>query len=102
MGYNIVGIASSGEDAIKKCGKINPDLVLMNINLKGDIDGIETAQQIRNVYNIPFIYITGYFDNKSMERAATTLPRGYLTKPFEDTEIQNAIEMAINKQNEPK
>ena len=97
MGYNIVGISSSGEDAIKKCGKIKPDLVLMNVMLKGDLDGIETAQKIHNTYNIPFIYLTGYFDNKSVKRAAKTQPWGYITKPFDDTGIQTAIERAFIK-----
>ena len=97
MGYNIVGISSSGEDAIKKCGKIKPDLVLMNIMLKGNLDGIETAQKIRNAYNIPFIFITGYFDNKSVKLVARKQPWGYITKPFDDKGIQNAIEMAFIK-----
>ena len=97
MGYNIVGIAASGEDAIKKCGKIKPDLVLMNIMLKGDLDGIETAQKIRNLYNIPFIYLTGYLDNRIIERAKITKPYGYISKPFDDPGIKNAIEMAFIK-----
>lgn len=95
IGFNIVGIASTGEDAIKQTGQTNPDLVLMNILLKGDLDGIETAQTIRDVYDIPFIYLTGYFDNKSLERVLITQPHGYITKPFNDGEIQNAIKLAL-------
>jgi len=95
IGYNIVGIASTGEDAIKQTGETNPDLVLMNIRLKGDMDGIETAQTIRDVHDIPFIYLTGYFDNKSLKRALITKPYGYITKPFNDEEIQNAIKLAL-------
>jgi CheY-like chemotaxis protein len=95
IGFNIVGIASTGEDAIKQTGETNPDLVLMNIMLNGDMDGIETAQTIRDVYDIPFIYLTGYFDNKSLERALITQPNGYITKPFNDGEIQNGIKLAL-------
>jgi len=97
MGYNIVGIASKGKDAIKKCKETNPDLILMDIFIKGDIDGIETAQTIRNIYNIPHIYLTGNYDNTIFKRAATTLPHGYITKPFDDTGLQNAIERAFIK-----
>jgi CheY-like chemotaxis protein len=67
----------------------------MNIRLKGNLDEIETAQTICDVYNIPFIYLTGYFDNKSLERALITQPNGYITKPFNDGEIQNAIKLAL-------
>jgi DNA-binding NarL/FixJ family response regulator len=95
IGFNIVGIASTGEDAIKQTSETNPDLVLMNIRLKGDLDGIETAQTISDVYDIPFIYLTGYFDNKSLERALITKPHGYIIKPFNDGEIQNAIKLAL-------
>jgi len=95
IGFNIVGIASTGEDAIKQTGETNPNLVLMNIMLKGDMDGIETAQTIRDVYDIPFIYLTGYSDNKSLERASITKPHGHITKPFNDGEIQNAIKLAL-------
>ena len=95
IGFNIVGIASTGEDAIKQTGETNPDLILMNIRLKGNLDGIETAQTIYDVYDIPFIYLTGYSDNKSLEQALTTQPYGYITKPFNDGEIQDAIELAL-------
>jgi CheY-like chemotaxis protein len=100
LGYNIVGIAAKGKDALKITGETNPDLILMDIMLKGELDGIDTAQTIRNVYNIPFIYLTGSTDNTIRERAETTKPIGYITKPFDDTGIQNSIEIAFtNKKN---
>ena len=97
MGYNIVGIASNGKDAIKKCKDTNPDLILMDIILKGNIDGIKTAQNIIKHHNIPHIYLTGNYDKKIMKKAKTTQPSSYITKPFDDSEIQNAIQMAFIK-----
>jgi CheY-like chemotaxis protein len=97
MGYNMVGIVSNGKDAIKKCKETNPDLILMDIVLKGDIDGIKTAQNISKHYNIPHIYITGNYDNTIMKKAKTTQPISYITKPFDDKGIQNTIEMAFIK-----
>ena len=89
-----------GRDALKITGETNPDLILMDIMLKGELDGIDTAQTIRNVYNIPFIYLTGSTDNTIRERAETTKPLGYIIKPFDDIGIQNSIEIAfINKKN---
>jgi CheY-like chemotaxis protein len=97
LGYNIVGIAANGRDALKITGETNPDLILMDIMLKGELDGIETAQTIRNIYNIPFIYLTGSHDNTILERAKTTKPVGYITKPFDDIPIQNSITLAFRQ-----
>lgn len=97
MGHYVLDTAFNGKDGIKKVGETNPDVVLMDILLNGEIDGIEAAQQIHNLYNIPFIYLTGSHDKKILEMAKLTKPSGYITKPFDDTEIQNAIKMAITK-----
>ena len=94
MGHDILDTALNGKDAIKKTRETNPDLILMDIQLNGPIDGIEAAQQIQKLFKIPFIYITGSHDNKIWERAKQTEPAGYITKPFDETEIQNAIELA--------
>ncbi len=103
MGYNVLGIAATAEDAIRKTGETHPDLVLMDIMLKGDVDGIEAAQQIRDIYDIPCIYLTAYFDNATLGRAKITEPFGYILKPFEDRGIQSIIEIAVyNHQNEQK
>jgi CheY-like chemotaxis protein len=97
LGYHVPGIALNGEDAIKKTREKNPDLILMNVILNGKLNGIETAQHIRKQHNIPFIYLTGNTHNNTiLERARITEPSGYISKPFDDNEIQNTIKMAIN------
>lgn len=97
MGYSVLGIFDNGEEAIQKAGELKPNLVLMDIVLKGEMDGIDAAQNIRELYDIPIIYLTAYSDEKTLERAKVTEPFGYVLKPFEDREIQSAIEMAIYK-----
>ena len=92
LGHEISSIAFNGKDAIKLTGETNPDLVLMDIQLNGEMDGIEVAQQIHKLYNIPFIYLTGSYDNSLLERAKQTNPIVFITKPFDETEIQNLIE----------
>lgn len=97
MGYIVTGIASSGPQAIEKAGMGQPDLVLMDIVLKGDMDGIEAAHEIINRYDIPIIYLTAYADEEILERAMVTEPYGYLIKPFNDSELKANIEMALYK-----
>lgn len=100
LGYEVINTVFNGEDALKLAGETNPDLVLMDIQLNGEMDGINVAQQIRNLYNIPFIYLTGSFENTLLERAKQTDPIGFISKPFDESEIQNLIEKAISqKQN---
>ncbi len=72
----------------------------MDILLNGEIDGIEAAKQIRELYNIPFIYVTGSYDNSIFEKAKITEPSGFIKKPFDDTEIKTAIKTAITQQND--
>jgi len=96
-GYAVTGIASSGKEAIENAKKTNPNLVLMDIVLKGHMDGIEAAQQIINLYNIPVIYITAYADDEILERAMITEPYGYLLKPFNLSELKANIKMALYK-----
>jgi len=95
LGYEVVHIAFNGEDALKLAGETNPDLILMDIQLNGEMDGINVAQQIRNLYNIPFIFLTGSFEKKLLERAKQTDPIGFINKPFDESEIQYFIEKAI-------
>jgi CheY-like chemotaxis protein len=97
MGYEVLGIFDTGEEAIEKAGELKPNLVLMDIVLKGEMDGIDAAQEIRELFDIPIIYLTAYSDEKTLQRAKVTEPFGYVLKPFEDREIQSAIEMAIYK-----
>lgn len=97
MGYTVPGITSSGEEAVEKAAETNPDLVLMDIVLKGEIDGIEAAQQIKDSLDIPVVYLTAYSDDKTLKRAKITGPFGYIIKPFEDRELHSAIEVALYK-----
>jgi len=97
FGYDVPCVVSSGEAAIQKAEENRPDLVLMDIVLKGKIDGIEAAEQIRSRFDIPVVYLTAYTDDKTLERAKVTEPFGYVVKPFEDRELKTAIEMALYK-----
>jgi PAS domain S-box-containing protein len=97
MGYTVCGVASSGKEALQLAKDLNPDLVLMDIVLKGGIDGIETAETIRTQNDIPVVYLTAHADKKTLERAKITEPYGYLMKPIEDTELHTTIEMAVYK-----
>jgi PAS domain S-box-containing protein len=97
MGFGVVGIASSGVDAIKKSKIENPGLVLMDIMLEGDMNGIETSEQIRVLFNIPVVFLTAYTDEDIITRAKKTEPYGYIVKPFEDIELVSTIEVALYK-----
>jgi PAS domain S-box-containing protein len=97
LGYEVPDSASSGEEAIEKAGKWRPDLVLMDIFLNGEMDGIQAATQIRSRYNIPIIYLTAYADSSTLQRAKVTEPFGYVLKPFEERELLTTIEMALYK-----
>jgi PAS domain S-box-containing protein len=97
LGYDVSGMASSGQEAIDKIKKNVPDLILMDIRLKGNIDGITTAESIRSEYDIPIIYLTAYADENTLERAKRTEPYGYLLKPYEKRVLHSTIEMAHYK-----
>jgi len=96
-GYNVVGEASTGEEALQLIDMHSPDMVFMDINLKGSMDGIETAGHIYKKYNIPVVYVTAYSDEKNLERAKPTNPYGYVVKPFTDRDLISAIELSLNK-----
>jgi len=96
-GYSVIGIASSGEEAIKKAMEIHPDLVLMDIVLEGAMDGVEAAGYIRDYFDIPVVYLTAYSDDTTLQRAKITEPFGYILKPFQEKELYTTIEMAIYK-----
>ena len=96
MGCSVLDITDNGVDALKITRESNPDLILMDINLKGDIDGIDTAQKIIDLYHVPVIYLTGYNDKNTIKRADITGPSGYIVKPFEDREIQILLGMAVS------
>ena len=97
LGYTIPAIVSSGEAAIEKMSKTCPDLVLMDIKLKGDMDGVEASEQIQVRFDIPIVYLTAYSDEKLLKRARITEPFGYVIKPFKERELLSMIEMALYK-----
>jgi CheY-like chemotaxis protein len=95
MGYLVPPPVPSGEAAIKKITEEKPDLVLMDILLRGAVDGIETARQINSRFDIPVIYLTAHSDQELLERIKQTKPASYLMKPFNDNELQMNIEIAL-------
>ncbi len=97
MGYKIADTAASGQEAINKARICHPDLTLMDIRLKGEMDGIEAAGRIKEDFDIPVIYLTAHTDDETLERAKVTEPFGYIIKPFEERELHSTIEMALYK-----
>jgi PAS domain S-box-containing protein len=97
MGYEVCGTAMSGEEAIRKAREERPDLVLMDIILRGDMDGIEAASLIREEQRTPIVFISAFTDEEKLNRAKLAEPFGYLVKPFGDRELRSAVEMALYK-----
>ena len=87
-GYNIVDIVNSGDKAINNVAEIKPDIILMDIVLKGNMDGITASKTIQTTYNIPIIYLSSYCDRETLKRARKTNPKGYLTKPYKLEDLQ--------------
>ncbi|BAY95438.1 MULTISPECIES: hybrid sensor histidine kinase/response regulator [unclassified Tolypothrix] len=96
-GYIVPAIAAHGKQAVEKAAEIHPDLILMDVMLKGDMSGIEAAAEIGHLFNIPVIYLTAYSDQTHLQKAKTTQPFGYILKPFEETQLITTIEIALNK-----
>ncbi len=97
MGYSVPETATSGEEALQKLTEFRPDIILMNKILSGEMDGMETAEVIKNQYKIPIIYLTAYSETETIERAKLTEPYAYLIKPFDPNELKNSIEIVIYK-----
>ena len=97
LGYNIVGSAATGERAVELAIETKPDLVLMDIMLKGDMSGIDAAEKIREKISIPVIYLTAYADENTLAKAKVTEPYGYIIKPFKEVDLHTSIEMALYK-----
>jgi len=95
LGYEVISTVNSGDVAIKKAEDENPDIILMDIRIQGDKDGIETAEIIRNKYGIPVIYTTAYSDDERIERAKQTIPFGYIIKPTQERDLKVTLEMAL-------
>ena len=97
IGYKVVGSFPLGKDAIYYAGEMHPDLILMDIGLSGEIDGIETAKELKSLHNIPVVFVTGSYDNDTIERAKQAEPMGYLIKPVDVQELKVTIEFALFK-----
>ncbi|WLT39832.1 response regulator transcription factor [Synechocystis sp. B12] len=94
-GYEICAIASDGATALKKIAEFYPDLVLLDIRIKGEIDGIEVAERIKFLYSIPIVYLTAFSDGETLERAQKTNPQGYVIKPFRREQLLSTVAIAI-------
>lgn len=94
-GYLVTGVATSGKEAVELVAKYLPDLIMMDIKLDGELDGIDTASLIGKNYSVPVIYLTGYTDNNLFTRAKFTRPASYLTKPYNPGDVFHAIELAL-------
>lgn len=97
FGYEVVGVASTGKEAIEKVSEFIPDLILMDIVLKGELDGIETADLINEKFDVPIVYMTAHPEESVVNRAKLTLPYGYILKPVNQSELKSTIELALYK-----
>ena len=97
LGYDVTGILPRGEEAILHVANNRPDIVLLDINLKGKLDGIETADQLQQYGHIPIIYITANSDEATFNRAKSTKPYAFIAKPFKQLDLQRAIELTISR-----
>jgi DNA-binding LytR/AlgR family response regulator len=97
--YQIKGIADNAEDALRLIRATNPDLVLLDIKIRGSADGISIGHEILKHHQIPFIYITSYYDQETLDRAKLTQPSGYIVKPFDENDLRINVELALNKRN---
>lgn len=97
MGYRVAGIASEGVQAVCLAEELHPNLIVMDVGLKGEIDGIQAAQMIQERSPVPVIFLTGHRDATTLQRAIRTGPLGYLVKPFQEVELRCAIEVAVHK-----
>ncbi len=102
LGYAIAGLVATGEDAIAKAESEKPDLILMDIRLQGEMDGIEASEKIRERSNIPVIFLTAFSDQSTFERALVTAPYGYIIKPFSANTLSTTIKIALKKEDADK
>src|SRR5439155_18195359 len=97
LGYEVTAVAHSGEEALASVASTQPDLVLMDIRLKGNMDGIDAARVIRERFNLPVVYLTGEAGGATLERAKATEPLGYLLKPIDEKRLYSTVEIALYK-----
>ncbi|MEQ8470450.1 MAG: response regulator [Marinoscillum sp.] len=97
LGYTVAEILDSGEKVLAFLKDSSPDLILLDINIKGSLDGIQLAHEINAHFNIPFVYLSSLFDATTIKRAKNTNPSGYIVKPFKESDLQVHIELALSK-----
>lgn len=97
MGYEVTGIVPRGEEALMHVKNNPPDVILLDINLKGELDGIETAREMQKTQNIPVIYLTANADDAHFNEAKDTHPYGFIAKPFKKLDLQRAIELTVSQ-----
>ncbi len=96
-GFKVCDIVSSGRDAIRVAEALAPDIVIMDIRINGNMDGIETAHRIRSLIEVPIIYLTSHSDKDLLKRAQATKPFGYIVKPYDGKQLCVTVEMALSK-----
>ena len=97
LGYEVTGLVPRGEEALKHIADNPPDILLLDINLKGNLDGIQTAEKMQETHNIPIIYLTANSDDTHFNRAKKTHPYGFISKPFKKLDLQRTIELTITQ-----
>jgi CheY-like chemotaxis protein len=97
LGYDVCGSAGTGTEALNCVAKMRPDIILMDISLEGEMDGIEAARQIKKDFNIPVIFVSAHVDGATIERARAIHPEGFIQKPFNDDDLRVAIKLGIKK-----
>jgi CheY-like chemotaxis protein len=100
LGYEVVGITDTAEDVVRAAGELNPDVVFMDITLKGVLDGITAAVAIRGRTGAPVVFLTAHADDKTMKRSVFAGPFEYILKPFTRKELQTAVEVSLQKRQE--
>lgn len=96
LGYEVAGITHCAEQAVALAERLRPDLVLMDIQLAGEMDGIQAGQQIRN-FQVPLVYVSGYCDGPVLQRAQLTEPYGYILKPYRTSDLRISVEMSLQR-----
>lgn len=97
LGYEVIGILPRGEEALASIKQNKPDVILMDIQLKGKLDGVETSRLIQKEYNIPIIYITANADDANFQRAISTSPHAFISKPFKKVDLKRAVELTLSR-----
>ena len=102
MGYQVTGVVTSGEDALLRVEEVHPDLVVMDISLRGEMDGVTAAHRIREEFGIPVVYITGHGDPDTLQRAKTTPGFAFVMKPVDDREMEYILEMVLKREQDTR